>query len=152
MRGRIGSFDLQLNWAKMQSVPVIISVSQVHVLLRPRRQRQRGGRAAAGQRPHDWTAEEVKDWMEREKQRALEAAFAQSAALFAEAASSASPSSFAASFLASVVDNLQVRVEDVHVCVEGRERRRETSTTASSSWTRTRTRRPLTPAATASAS
>ena len=118
VRGVIGSFELQLNWAKMSSVPVQITVRDVHVLLSPRR---RAEEVEEQRPPSQWTAKEVEEWMEREKQWLLEEAFAASAALVSASGEgqAGGSASFAATFLASVVDNVQFHVERVHVCVQG---------------------------------
>ena len=115
-RGRIGSFLLQLNWAKMASVPVQITVDDVYLMLEAKQ-------ATDGAGVGEWSAEEVRQWMEQQKQRVLEEAFTAASSLLAS--SGAAGSGFAATFIASVVDNVQIHVNKVHVCVEGPGRRKE---------------------------
>ena len=115
-RGRIGSFLLQLNWAKLGSVPVQVTLDDVWLMLEAK---QGGDVRGVG----EWSEEEVRRWMEQQKQRILEEAFTTASSMLA--ASGEAGSGFAATFIASVVDNVQIHVNRVHVCVEGPGRRRE---------------------------
>ena len=115
-RGRIGSFLLQLNWAKMGSVPVQVTVDDVWLLVE-------GKQGTDVRGVGEWSEEEIREWMEQQKQRVLEDAFASASSLLAS--SGEAGSGFAATFIASVVDNVQIHVNRVHVCVEGPGRRKE---------------------------
>ena len=115
-RGRIGSFLLQLNWAKMGSVPVQVTVDDVWLLVEARQ-------ATDVRSVGEWSETEVRQWMEQQKQRLLEDAFASASSLLA--ASGEAGSGFAATFIASIVDNVQIHVNRVHLCVEGPGRRKE---------------------------
>ena len=89
----LGEDELRCPWQ--------IVIRDVHVLLRP--QRTAEGREAWERPPTQWTAKEVEEWMEHEKQRVLDEAFAASAALFSarEEEAGGGAASFAATFLAS---------------------------------------------------
>ena len=115
-RGRIGSFQLQLNWAKMASVPVQVTVDDVWLLLEVKQGTDMRGVG-------EWSEDEIRQWMEQQKQKVLEDAFAAASSLLAS--SGEAGSGFAATFIASVVDNVQIHVNRVHVCVEGPGRRKE---------------------------
>jgi vacuolar protein sorting-associated protein 13A/C len=62
VKGVVGTLNLSFNWAKLNSVPVRIALSDIHILVRP--QWGAGG----------WTEEQTQAFVQSRKQRLLESA------------------------------------------------------------------------------
>ena len=117
VKGVVGALDLSFNWAKLNSVPVRIALSDVHVLVRP----EWG--------PGGWTEERTQEFLKARKKNILEAATAKfrdrlKKSIEQHAAQGRQRQGWTATLVANIVDNIEVSIERVHFVAEGSIRKR----------------------------
>jgi vacuolar protein sorting-associated protein 13A/C len=130
VKGSVGSFELQVNWARLRSVPVQVTISDVFLLVRAR-ERQ------------DLDAKQIEEYLQRQKRAVLDSTarhfarriFSQGLSVLPRVAFAhacllvdgrgrvccAAPASGGgdSGLVSTIVDNLQITLQNLHVCIEG---------------------------------